>query len=113
MISFLRLLVPRHYREGEIIYEELQEISEITDDDGTKVKVITGEFWGKKGPVDGIAADPLYLDINVPASLRKSFKVDTYRNTFAYIFEGAGKSFGPCQQVPLLQWFQIYKCART
>jgi len=30
MISFLRLLVPRHYREGEIIYEELQEISEIT-----------------------------------------------------------------------------------
>jgi len=74
-------------------YQDVQgrEISEITDDDGTKVKVITGEFWGKKGPVDGIAADPLYLDINVPAGLRKSFKVDTYRNTFAYIFEGAGK----------------------
>ena len=68
-----------------------EEISEIIDDDGTKVKVITGEFWGKKGPVDGIAADPLYLDINIPAGLRKSFKVDTYRNTFAYIFEGAGK----------------------
>ena len=66
-----------------------KEISEIIDDDGTKVKVITGEFWGKKGPVDGIAADPLYLDINIPAGLRKSFKVDTYRNTFAYIFEGA------------------------
>ena len=74
-------------------YQDVQgkEISEITDDDGTKVKVITGEFWGKKGPVDGIAADPLYLDISVPAGLRKSFKVDTYRNTFAYIFEGAGK----------------------
>ena len=74
-------------------YQDVQgkEISEIIDDDGTKVKVITGEFWGKKGPVDGIAADPLYLDINIPAGLRKSFKVDTYRNTFAYIFEGAGK----------------------
>ena len=68
-----------------------KDISEIIDDDGTKVKVITGEFWGKKGPVDGIAADPLYLDINIPTGLRKSFKVDTYRNTFAYIFEGAGK----------------------
>ena len=68
-----------------------EEISEIIDDDGTKVKVITGEFWGKKGPVDGIAADPLYLDITVPEGLRKSFKVDTYRNTFAYIFEGTGK----------------------
>ena len=67
------------------------EISEITDDDGTKVKVITGCFWGMKGPVDGIAADPLYLDVFVPAGLRKSFKIDTYRNAFAYIFEGYGK----------------------
>lgn len=74
-------------------YQDVQgkDISEIIDDDGTKVKIITGEFWGKKGPVDGIAADPLYLDISVPTGLRKSFKVDTYRNTFAYIFEGAGK----------------------
>jgi hypothetical protein len=74
-------------------YQDVQgkDISEIIDDDGTKVKVITGEFWGKKGPVDGIAADPLYLDINIPTGLRKSFKVDTYRNTFAYIFEGGGK----------------------
>ena len=74
-------------------YQDIQgkDISEIIDDDGTKVKVSTGEFWGKKGPVDGIAADPLYLDINIPSGLRKSFTVDTYRNTFAYIFEGAGK----------------------
>ena len=42
------------------------EIPEIIDDDGTKVRVIVGEFWGKKGPVDGIAADPQYLDIYVP-----------------------------------------------
>ena len=68
-----------------------KDISEVIDDDGTRVKIITGEFWGKKGPVDGIAADPLYLDISIPASKRKSFKVDTYRNTFAYIFEGEGK----------------------
>lgn len=74
-------------------YQDVEgaEIPEIIDDDGTRVKVITGEFWGKKGPVDGIAADPLYLDIFVPAGLRKSFKVDTYRNTFAYVFDGAGR----------------------
>jgi redox-sensitive bicupin YhaK (pirin superfamily) len=67
------------------------DIPEITDDDGTRVKVITGEFWGRKGPVDGIAADPLYLDIFVPAGLRKTLKIDTYRNTFAYVFDGAGR----------------------
>ena len=83
--GYLKMTPPR--------YQDVQskDISEIIDDDGTKVKVITGKFWGRKGPVDGIAADPLYLDISVPAGRRKSFKVDTYRNTFAYIFEGEGK----------------------
>lgn len=66
------------------------DIPEVIDDDGTRVKVITGEFWGKTGPVDGIAADPQYLDIFVPAGLRKTFKIDTYRRAFAYVFEGAG-----------------------
>jgi hypothetical protein len=40
-------------------------IPEVTDDDGTRVRVICGEFWGKKGPVEGVAADPNYLDISV------------------------------------------------
>jgi redox-sensitive bicupin YhaK (pirin superfamily) len=47
------------------------EIPEIIDDDGTRVKVIVGKFWGKKGPVDGIAADPQYLDIYVPPGVQK------------------------------------------
>jgi redox-sensitive bicupin YhaK (pirin superfamily) len=81
----LKMTAPRYQDVGG------NEIPEITDDDGTQVKVITGEFWGRRGPVDGIAADPLYLDVTVPAGCKKSIKVDTYRNTFAYIFEGAGK----------------------
>lgn len=68
---------------------ESKEIPLIEDDDGTKVKVIVGEFWGKRGPVDGIAADPQYLDIFVPAGVKKTFKVDTYRRTFAYVFQGS------------------------
>ena len=65
------------------------EIPEVIDDDGTRVKVITGEFWGKRGPVDGIAADPQYLDIFVPAGVKKTFRIDTYRRAFAYVFDGA------------------------
>ncbi|WP_192965963.1 pirin family protein [Phycobacter azelaicus] len=73
-------------------YQDVQgkDIPEIIDDDGTRVKVIVGEFWGKTGPVDGIAADPQYLDVYVPAGVRKTFKIDTYRRAFAYIFEGQG-----------------------
>jgi redox-sensitive bicupin YhaK (pirin superfamily) len=67
-----------------------QEIPVILEDDGTRVKVIVGSFWGQTGPVDGIAADPQYLDIYVPAGVRKTFPVDTYRRAFAYVFEGEG-----------------------
>ncbi|MEL6607823.1 MAG: pirin family protein [Pseudomonadota bacterium] len=65
------------------------EIPEVIDDDGTRVKVIVGEFWGRRGPVDGIAADPQYLDVYVPAGVKKTFKIDTYRRAFAYVFEGS------------------------
>lgn len=65
-------------------------IPEIVDDDGTQVRVICGEFWGRRGPVDGVAADPSYLDIAVPAGRQKRLRVETTRNAFAYVFAGAG-----------------------
>jgi redox-sensitive bicupin YhaK (pirin superfamily) len=69
---------------------ESKDIPEITDDDGTVVRVVCGDFWGKRGPVDGIAADPQYLDVSVPPGRRKTLQVDTRRNAFAYVFAGAG-----------------------
>src|SRR5438046_8413720 len=65
-------------------------IPEVTDDDGTSVRVICGEFWGKMGPVEGVAADPNYLDIFVPPGQKKRLKVETTRNAFAYVFAGSG-----------------------
>src|SRR6188768_25506 len=65
-------------------------IPEITDDDGTRVRVIIGEFWGKRGPVEGIAADPRYLDVWVPPRRRKTLPVETANSAFAYVFEGSG-----------------------
>jgi hypothetical protein len=65
-------------------------IPEVQEDDGTLVRVVCGEFWGTRGPVDGIAAEPYYLDIWVPPNVKRSFAVDTRRHAFAYIFEGSG-----------------------
>jgi redox-sensitive bicupin YhaK (pirin superfamily) len=67
-----------------------RDIPEVTDDDGTRVRVVCGTFWGKKGPVDGVAADPRYLDVSVPPGRRKSLPVETSRNAFAYVFDGSG-----------------------
>ena len=73
-------------------YQDVQttDIPEITDDDGTKARVICGTFWGQKGPVEGINADPRYLDIAIPPGRRKILPVETDRHAFAYIFAGAG-----------------------
>lgn len=83
--SALKMTTPR--------YQEIksQDMPEVTDDDGTRVRIVCGNFWGKKGPVDGIAADPIYIDISVPPGKRKSLPIDTRNNAFAYIFAGSGK----------------------
>ncbi|WP_439111278.1 pirin family protein [Lentibacter sp.] len=84
--------LPRDLKMTDPRYQDVEarEIPEITDDDGTHVRVVTGAFWGKRGPVDGIAADPQYLDIFVPAGVKKTLPIDTYRRAFAYVFEGQG-----------------------
>lgn len=82
--SQLKMTAPR--------YQDVKgkDIPEFLDDDGSVVKLVVGSFRGKTGPVDGIAADPQYLDVFVPAGVRKTLKVDTYRRAFAYVFEGSG-----------------------
>ena len=83
--SSLKMTAPR--------YQEVKaaEIPVVRDDDGTEVRIVSGDFWGKKGPVEGVAADPSYLDVTVPPGKRKSLPVETTRNAFAYIFAGSGK----------------------
>jgi len=82
--SSLKMTAPRYQ---DVVSKD---IPEVTDDDGTHVRVICGEFWGKTGPVDGVAADPNYLDIWVPPGQRKVLPVESSRQVFAYIFEGTG-----------------------
>ena len=84
--------LPRSLKMTDPRYQDIpsEAIPEVTDDDGTTARIICGEFWGKKGPVEGVAADPNYVDISVAPGRRKRLKVETNRNAFAYVFAGAG-----------------------
>jgi redox-sensitive bicupin YhaK (pirin superfamily) len=84
-----------------------QAIPEVVDDDGTSVRVICGDFWGRTGPVDGIAAEPRYLDVSVPPNKRKTLPVETYRQAFAYIFEGSGSFAGASEPFGVLHEKEI------
>jgi redox-sensitive bicupin YhaK (pirin superfamily) len=82
--SSLKMTTPR--------YQDVQgkDVPEVTDDDGTRVRVVCGEFWGQKGPVEGVAADPRYLDISIPPRRNKRLPVESSRHAFAYVFAGSG-----------------------
>lgn len=83
--SSLKMTAPR--------YQEIQsaEIPEVKEDDGTVVRVICGQGWGVRGPVEGIAADPQYVDVSVAPRKKKKIPVETARHAFAYVFAGSGR----------------------
>jgi len=82
--SSLKMTTPR--------YQDVagKDIPDVVDDDGTHVRVVCGNFRDTSGPVDGIAADPIYLDVSVPPGKRKTLPVETTRHAFAYVFAGSG-----------------------
>ena len=83
--SSLKMTAPR--------YQDIQsaDIPEVVVDDGTKIRVICGSVWGATGPVDGIAAEPQYIDVSVSPGKRKSLPVETTCHAFAYVFSGSGR----------------------
>jgi redox-sensitive bicupin YhaK (pirin superfamily) len=84
--------LPRALKMTTPRYQDIKaaDIPTVTDDDGTRVRVIIGSFWGQRGPVEGIAADPRYLDVSVPPGRRKTLPVELGRHAFAYVFAGSG-----------------------
>jgi hypothetical protein len=84
--------LPSSLKMSEPRYQDIaaKDIPEVTDDDGTHVRVIVGDFWGKRGPVEGVAADPRYLDVWVPPGKQKRIQVDRTNHAFAYVFAGSG-----------------------
>jgi quercetin 2,3-dioxygenase len=82
--SSLKMTAPRYQDVAA------RDIPEVTDDDGTTARVICGSFWGKTGPVEGVAADPRYVDVSVLPGRRKRIAIERSRHAFAYVFAGSG-----------------------
>ncbi len=80
----LKMMPPRYQDIAAV------DIPSVTDDDGATVRVICGNFWGVSGPVDGVAADPRYLDVSVPPGKKKRLNVALGLHAFAYVFAGSG-----------------------
>jgi len=62
----------------------------VDDEDGTEVRVVCGSYRDTTGPIDGVAAAPIYLDVSVPPRTSKVLPVEASRQAFAYVFAGTG-----------------------
>jgi redox-sensitive bicupin YhaK (pirin superfamily) len=67
------------------------EVPEINKDNGATVRVITGAVEGTAGPVNGIAVNPIYMDVAVPPHSRFNQAIDDSSTAFAYVFQGTAK----------------------
>ncbi len=86
-------------------YQEIAaaSIPEVALDNHVLVRVIAGSLGGTQGAVTGIAADPTYLDVSLPAGDEISHEIDEDHTAFLYPFAGrvrvAGRDVG---QAPVL-----------
>jgi quercetin 2,3-dioxygenase len=70
------------------------EIAIVKRDGGATVRVIAGKVDGVAGPISGIAAEPMYLDVSIAPHGSFSLPIPRGHSAFAYVFEGEGR-FGP------------------
>ena len=61
---------------------------------GVKVRVVAGEVFGARGPVDGIAIAPVYLDVTLQPGAKLSVPLPENHSAFAYVFEGDAVGIG-------------------
>jgi redox-sensitive bicupin YhaK (pirin superfamily) len=69
-------------------------IPEVQAEAGVVIRVIAGEAGGTRGPVEGIATSPLYLDLRIPAGGSYEHPVPPEHNALVYVYEGAGEVGG-------------------
>ena len=81
-------------------YRDLKssEIPEAGLEDGSRVRVIAGSFGKTRGPVEGIATDPDYLDFNLAPGADFVQPIAPGKKAFAYVFGGRGR-FGSGPEV--------------
>lgn len=74
-------------------YQEIapEDVPEVSPGDGSRVRVIAGRFGSAVGPIAGIATDPTYLDVSLPAGGRFLHALPESHNAFVYVFEGAAR----------------------
>jgi redox-sensitive bicupin YhaK (pirin superfamily) len=67
-----------------------EKVVEVSQAGGTRIKIISGEVDGVKGPVRDIVVDQEYLDVSLGSEGRFTRKTKKGHTVFAYVIAGSG-----------------------
>jgi redox-sensitive bicupin YhaK (pirin superfamily) len=73
-------------------YREIknEDVKEVLIDKGIKIRVISGEVGGIKGPVRDLVVDIEYLDVTIEPGIEFEHNIKKGHKAFAYVIEGSG-----------------------
>jgi quercetin 2,3-dioxygenase len=66
-------------------------VPDVDTGNGVRVRVIAGEFNGVQGAVQGVATQPVYLDVRVEPGKRAEIALPAGHKAFAYAYQGTAK----------------------
>lgn len=97
--------LPAHEKMSKPRYRDLraQDIPMVQSPEGSRVKIISGEYMGTKGPVEELFVQPQYWDVEIPANTRQILPAKLGFTCFIYVYHGSasvdGQTVGNTQLV--------------
>lgn len=83
--------LPARLKMSQPKYQEVTaDMIPVVERNGVTVRVVAGEFFGVRGPVTEIAAEPIYADVEVAPGVEFIQAVPHDHTVIAYVFEGCG-----------------------
>ncbi len=61
---------------------------------GAHVRIVAGALGGVRGPVAGVATEPIYLDLAIPAGERVTLELPADRNACCYVVRRPRRNWG-------------------
>jgi len=83
--------LPAALKMSEPRYQEVNaQTIPAVEREGVKIRLVAGEVEGVRGPVTEIAANPVYMDVEMAPGTRFGLPIPMGHTAVAYVFEGQG-----------------------
>jgi len=81
--------LPAALKMSQPRYQEVNaETIPMVEKEGAKIRMVAGEVEGVQGPVTEIAANPVYIDVELDFGSNFSYSIPRGHTAVAYVFEG-------------------------